>query len=115
MRKKIIKSIYFTVAVVCLALLVSAFFINKPSEIRVSAYTKSYSINSKVNLIDTIDIEILVDQADSFYTDMAQIKSSYISGQEGEIKLKIKNICIDSANIYIYEEKFYIFHFIFIL
>lgn len=113
MRKKVLKSVYLSLAVICLALLISAFFINRPSEIHVSAYTKPYSINSKLNVNDTIDIEILIDHAESFYNDKNQIVSSYIKGEEGQIKLKIKEVYIESSTILVYEKKYYVFHFVF--
>lgn len=113
MRKNIIKSIYLGIAVVVLALLVGAFFINRPREIHVSAYTKPYSVNSQIHIKDSVDIELLMDQADSFYSDKEQIVSSYIKGDEGQVKLNITGIYLESSNILVYDEKYYIFHYVF--
>lgn len=113
MPKRLIKSIYFSLAAIFLALLVGAFFISRPSEIHVSAYTKPYSINSMLNVKDSVDIIILIDEAESFYSDKTQILSAYVKGDEGELKLNIKEIMIENDSVLVNDEKFYVFHYYF--
>ena len=115
MPKRFIKSIYFSLATIFLALFVGAFFISRPSEIHVSAYTKPYSINSMLNVKDSVDIIILIDEAESFYSDKTQIVSAYIKGDEGELKLNIKEIMIENDSVLVNDEKFYVFHYYFFI
>lgn len=113
MRKKVIKSIYLFVVAFLLAILIASFCINKASEVKVSAYTKAYNIVSKVDIKDSIDIDLLLDNPNTFYSDKEQIEDAYILGEEGIIKLKIKEIYLENSKLEINEENYYIFHYIF--
>lgn len=95
-----------------LALIGFAFFKGR-EKIKVSALTYPYSLVSKIDNNDKIDIKLLINNDDSYFTRHEKIESAYISGIEGKIKLNIDNIEFSDKTIKIKDEKYYIVHYYF--
>ena len=95
------------------ALILGIALFKKTSKLKVSAYTYPYNYLSNVSEKDNIDIKILVNNKNSYFTNKDKINNGYISGKEGKIKLNIKEINIEKNPITIKDDKYYLFHFLF--
>ena len=82
-------------------------------KIKVSALTYPYSYVSKVNNNDVIDIKLLINNNDSYFTRMEKIESAYISGIEGKMKLNIEKIEISDKKTKIKDDDYYLVHYYF--
>ena len=86
------KKIFYVIVLVFVIIIVSLIFINPNRRIKVSAYTKPYSIVSDIASNDYLKVRLFVSNEKTFFTDVNQITSSYITNGSETLQLKIKDI-----------------------
>lgn len=106
--KKVIVGIIITCT-----LLFPLLFINNNKELLITTFKKSYSIVSKIDEKDKIEILIYINNKNASLLDKGKIVKSYISSEDAVINLKIDKVTDLNYMQMIKENKFNLYSFVF--
>lgn len=106
--KKVIVGIIITCT-----LLFPLLFINNNKELLITTFKKSYSIVSKIDEKDKLEILIYINNKKASLLDKEKIVKSYISSEDAVINLKIDKVTDLNYTQMIKENKFNLYSFVF--
>lgn len=106
------KKVIVIVVMLCI-LLLPLFFINNNSELLITTFKKSYSIVSKIDEKDKLEVLIYINNKNSSILDIDNIIKSSIHDDESHINLRIDSITDLDYTQVIKNNKFYLYSFIF--